>query len=446
MLRCGATLGRLVRTTLIAPALLAAPEQTGAGPAAVPRNLVLVSIDTLRADRLGCYGHPRPTSPVIDALARDGVIFDDASAPSPWTKPSHGALLSGRYPSRNGLTTMAGELDAQTPHLAELLRDAGFQTVAIVNSKLLTQGGLARGFDHVEYLPYRQGDRRGSPVSSTAVELLDRRDQRRRLFAFIHYMDVHSDYVSLPRYEEMFVRPYDGYADGSTQQLYRFSLGLFDLDRRDADHLLDLYDAGIRQIDDRIGRLVDYLKQQGLLDETLVVVLSDHGEEFLEHGSVLHGHSQFQEVVRVPLLLCGPTVPRGVRVSTPVSLVDVMPTVIDLLGLPLPDRLDGLPLRGAWDGSSALPPGRELFFEADVVWPPPGPGLSPLGPYRAVRSGRFKLHYDVDTKHAGLFDLERDPGETVNVIADHPNEARRLWRRLERFLAGPKPADETGSR
>ena len=239
--------------------------------------------------------------------------------------------------------------------------------------------------------------------------MLRKRDRAKPVFALVHYMDVHSDYLSLPKYEKIFVRPYDGFADGTTQQLYRFAAGKFDLNQEDAAHLLDLYDAGIRQIDDQLARLFGFLEEEGLLDDSLLVVMSDHGEEFLEHGSVLHGHTQFQEVVRVPLIFRGPGVPAGKRVSTPVSLIDVMPTSLAQLGLPVPEGLDGVSVSGLWRQPAARWTDRLLYFEADVVFPPPGPGVVPVGPYRAVRDDRFKLHLDIDTGNVGLFDLSEIP-------------------------------------
>jgi arylsulfatase A-like enzyme len=434
-----------LRPAILTAMLLVAGSTPAFGAEARPSNLVLISIDTLRADRLGCYGHDRPTSPTIDALAGRGVLFADASAPSPWTKPSHASLFTGLYPGRNGVTTMDGVLSAEATHLAERLAEQGFETLAVVNSRLLAESGLERGFSRLEHVPYRQGNRRGSPVTATAIEVLEHRDRGRPLFAFVHYMDVHSDYASLPAYEQRFTGKYDGYADGSTQQLYRYSLGLFRMDDDDAAHLLDLYDAGIRQVDDRLGRLFAYLERDGLLEDTLIVLVSDHGEEFLEHGGVLHGHSQFQEVVRVPWIMAGPSVADGRSIGLPVSLIDVAPTVLDLLGIPAAEGLDGVSLGRLVRGGTPSLERRTLFYEADVVWPPPGPGISPMGSRRAARRGRYKLHYDVESLNAGLFDLDEDPGETVNVIADHSDLARELWIELRRHLALSPEASKGGT-
>ena len=169
-----------------------------ARPPESPRNLIVVSIDTLRADHLGCYGYDRATSPSIDAVAAGGVVFDDASATSPWTKPSHASLLTGLYPRRNGATSMESVLAADAVHLASWLGERDFHTAAVVNSQWLTSHGLERGFVDFEAVDYVQGRREGSPVTDAAIRWLEGRDPDRRFFLLVHYMDVHSDYASLP--------------------------------------------------------------------------------------------------------------------------------------------------------------------------------------------------------------------------------------------------------
>jgi arylsulfatase A-like enzyme len=257
-------------------------------------------------------------------------------------------------------------------------------------------------------------------------------------------MDMHSDYVADPVYREPFVRPYDGSLRGTTQELYRIAERRLHPSEEDVRHLVDLYDASLRQTDVHLGRLFAFLGEAGLLDTTLVVVTSDHGEEFLEHGGVLHGHSQYQELAQVPLVLRGPGVAEGRRLRDPVSLVDVVPTALGLLGLPTPEDLDGLPLHPLWQKPGHTLPARFLFFEADIVFPPPAPGLVPPGTRRAVRFGSYKLHYDMRTKRAQLYDLAQDPRETRDVSLLHPEIARVLRERLTEHLARPGAASRSG--
>jgi len=245
----------------------------------------------------------------------------------------------------------------------------------------------------------------------------------RKLFLFVHYYDVHSDYRSRPEYERQFVRPYAGRADGTTDQLTAYREGKVALDAGDAPHLVDLYDAGIRQMDAELSRLFVALATG---DPTLLVVTSDHGEEFLERGGVLHGRTQFQEVVRVPLILRGPGLPAGRRLATPASLIDVMPTLLAAAGAPPPASLDGVDLSPCWR-TGEPPRDRHLFGEADHN--NEEPDIT-----RAVRHGPHKLHFNRLTRDVALFDLAADPGERADVAAQRLEVVAGLRAHLDRFL------------
>ncbi|MFQ5792699.1 MAG: sulfatase, partial [Acidobacteriota bacterium] len=246
------------------------------GCAQTPRRVILISIDTLRADHLGLYGYPRPTSPVLDELADGSLVFEDATSASPWTLPAHGTLLTGLYPSRHGLKSHRRYLPATVPTLASRLAREGYVTAAAVNShNLSSRYGLDRGFQEFFYEKERARQRKPSArITDQAMEWLTAYGKG-RLFLFLHYFDVHSDYRSLPSYESQFVRPYQGEADGSTAQLVAFREGRVSLDSEDAAHLIDLYDAGIRQMDDELGRLLAFLRENELLEQSLLVVTSD---------------------------------------------------------------------------------------------------------------------------------------------------------------------------
>jgi arylsulfatase len=394
---------------------------------------VLVSIDTLRADMLGCYGYARPTSPALDALAARGVLFERAFSPAPWTLPAHTSLLTGLQPSRHGVVSHGVALAAGIPTLAEVLEARGFFTAGIVNSHNLgDRYGLHRGYASYDYVLEQERRVAPSQVEALALRWLER-DPPEPFFLFLHFYDVHSDYRALPRYGRLFARAYDGPVDGSTQQLRRVRRGELELGPGAAGRLADLYAAGIRQMDDGLARLLASLDEHGLLDDTLLVVTSDHGEEFLEHGGVLHGRTQFDEVLRVPLVLSGPGLPRGRRVSEPVSLIDVLPTVLALLGVPAPEDLDGLDLRPLWTGgASAALRDRAFFGEADH-------GNQPDDRTRSVRRGRFKLILDRPTGESRLYDLVADPRETRDVSAEHPVEAAALRRELDDHLERTTP-------
>jgi arylsulfatase A-like enzyme len=389
-------------------------------------RIVLVSIDTLRADHLGCYGYGRETSPVLDALARQGVLFEDVTSPSPWTLPAHASLLTGLYASRHGVKSHEVYLPSSVGTLASMLSRHGFVTAAVVNSHNLgPRFGLDRGFQEFLYVEEAADQREPSArVTDQALGWMDRYAGR-KLFLFVHYYDVHSDYRSRPEYERPFVRPYAGRADGTTAQLMDYREGKVPLDVRDAPHLIDLYDAGIRQMDAELSRLFTALEAE---EPTLLVVTSDHGEEFFERGGVLHGRTQFQEVVRVPLLLRGPGLPAETRVAAPVSLVDVMPTLLAAAGAPAPESLDGADLSPYWRAGGAEPPrDRHLFGEADHT-------NVELDVTRAVRYRAHKLHYNRLTRRLALFDLAADPGERKDLAAEQPAVVADLRTHLDRFL------------
>ena len=405
-----------------------------------PRHFVLISIDTLRADHVGAYGHDRPTTPAIDALAATGVRFETALAPSPWTKPSHASMFTGRYPSRHGATTMDAAIAEQVPTLAERLRAAGFRTSARVNATWLTSDGLERGFDDFGATPYIQGRADGSRMGDTALAWIEKTDFSRRQFLFLHWMDVHSDYVARRPYRDRFLRPAPGtdrskgaLANGTTRQLYEHLRGERTLRDADARRLSDLYDAGLRQVDDEIGRVVAALASRGRLDDTLIVLTSDHGEEFLEHGGVLHGYTQFDEVLHVPLIWRTPGVDARV-VTAPVSLVDLAPTAYALLGVDPPAGMDGENLVPGWERPVAADAERLLFAEADTVFPPRKPGEATTGPWRALVSGSFKLYVHARSGRFRLFDRKKDPAERIDAARREPATTKKLVQAPACFL------------
>ncbi len=398
-------------------------------------NVILISIDTLRPDHLGCYGHERPTSPAIDDLAASGVRFEDVTTSCPWTLPSHMSMLTGMYPSRHGVKNEVSRLRDDVPTLATRLAVRGFQTMGVVNSHFLAdRHGLERGFESHSYVDEIIGEpdgsqtipNRGDDITDQALDLLDQRDGR-PFFLFLHYYDVHTDFTPEAEFRAQFVGAYDGPIDGSTQQLVAIRRANAQLPAPDLKHLRDLYDAEIRQLDDQIGRITRYLDQSGLRDNTLVVFTSDHGEEYQEHGSVLHGRTYYQEVIAAPLIMSGPGVAAGVAVPEPVHLVDITPTILALLGLPARDEDDGICLIDHWRDPDEIPKGRVLFAEAD--WKNEQPDMG-----RMVRIGPHKLKYDRFTQETELYDLDADPFELVDLSSTEPERLEALMKRIESFM------------
>ncbi|MDE0887304.1 MAG: sulfatase [Myxococcota bacterium] len=431
---------------------------------APPRAIVFVSIDTLRADHLGLYGHHRFTSPVLDAFGAGGAVFEDASATTAWTLPSHASMLTGLYPGSHGVVDARTALADEVDTLADFFAAEGWDTAAVINVMWLKREhyGLTRGFE--KYLSIEDSDYgRRAPSSWTtdqAMQWLGEQGER-PLFLFVHYYDVHADYASLPEYERLFVSPYEGQADGSAWQIERanfaeahiaYCLEEFDpgqcqfgspekprridetmerieFEGDDVKHLEELYDAGIRQLDTELGRLFSFIEASGRAEDTLVVITSDHGEEFMEHGRLGHFLHAYQQSLRVPLIMRGPGIPPGLRIDVPVSSVDLAPSLLALAGLEALPDFEGLDLsellKGEAPGEFAT---RALYGEANggVQQASGLPGVYPI--FRSVRRGSMKL---IERRLAGvseysLFDLAEDPGEQQDLASAHPQLVSEL--------------------
>ena len=315
------------------------------------KGVLLVSIDTLRRDHVGAYGYARPTTPRLDALAREGLVGEDTVSTSSWTLPAHLSLFTSADPGAHGGLDMRHGFNRRLPTLADHLRKAGFATRA-VTSHLYVSGtyGLDQGFDHLDF----HQDRKATDVADRAVDLLDRFGDR-PFFVFLHFYDPHWHYDPPESTRGLFAGAYGGTLTGRWGDFSKRDRA--SVTPADLQHLLGLYDGEIRYTDDELGRVLDHLKARGLDRNTLVVVTSDHGEEFLEHGSWEHQKTLYEEVVRIPLLMRGPGIAAR-REPQQTSLLDVAPTIL------------------AWAGAAALPaaqgrslltpaPEREAFGETD---------------------------------------------------------------------------------
>ena len=452
-------------------------ETAGSADARTPRIILLLSLDTLRPDHLGFYGYERFTSPVLDGIAREGVVFQDASAAAPWTLPSHASMLTGLFPLRHRVVSAKTRLPDAVPTIAALLAAHGYDTAAVVNSDWLKKENFELTRDFAKYLwADTTLDRVSSNtwVTDQAIDWISSLDEQ-PLFLFVHYYDLHSDYVSEPYFEKLFVGPYGGTVDGTGWQLKQavleddyleFCHRSFDpkqctfssdyvvdesvqkrhFDEADVRHLIDLYDAQIRQLDTELSRLFSELRKRGLLEQTLLVVTSDHGEEFMEHGRVEHFIPTYQQTLRIPLMIRGPGIPRGVQVEAPVSSVDIVPTLLQLAGAPVPLDLDGFDLAPLWSGGGIGPfAPRFLYGEAagGIQYNFFAPGFFPV--FRSVRQGRYKLIYESKGGTYALYDLEADPAETVDVTEREPEIASRLSQVMTARYQDFRPEPETGS-
>ncbi len=337
-------------------------------------NVVIVLVDTLRSDHLSVAGYGAETSPFLDKLAEQGVFFERFFSHSAATRPSVATLLTSRFISGHGIAThgrdgLARELD----YLPALLNDTGYRTLAFVtNPQVHEKLGFARGFDHFESLfasdlnPARV--KPGDLVKLPAAEVFAvvERDLERHatapFFAYIHLLDPHGPYRPPPGVAERFVDPtYHGEITGAIAD-FRKAVH-FRSHPADLEHFKALYDAEIAATDQALAGFFDWIEKTGLLETTHLIITADHGEEFLEHGGTGHGRKLYDENIRVPLLWVGPGVPQGRRIDELAGLIDIVPTLADLLDLPLsPDAgFQGRSLRALWEGEPD-PPWRQVLF------------------------------------------------------------------------------------
>ena len=404
-------------------------------PRAQPYNVLLISLDTVRADALGCYGrrpHHAPTlspSPMLDALASQGVRMLDAYGSSSWTLPSHLSMMTGQPSLVHGVDTESGALDRQTPTLAEILKSHGYATMGIYSAPYLEpHWGFGRGFDRYDamYAPdvvaasqrasairgqidraaaaadwaqydqleqeqtandddlNRSSERASTSdqVTAAALTALERLAREPRpWFLFVHFFDAHCDYAPPPPYDTRFDPDYRGTFTGRNC-LRDASVALPDPDTpgglirtlsdRDLEHVIALYEGEVAWVDAHVGALLRAVDGWGAAQRTLVIVVGDHGEEFFDHGNLGHRHTLYEESVRVPLLLRLPGVlPAGASIRGPVAVTDILPTVLDIVNLPAPSTPGAasfLPLIRGGDASSRTVLSRlVMMYQGDVA-------------------------------------------------------------------------------
>jgi arylsulfatase A-like enzyme len=424
-------------------------------PRAPGRNLLFVLFDTLRADRTEPYGSEDVATPAMTRLAARGTTFLNAFSNASWTAPSVASLFTSTYPTLHGVrgTGMIHGLEEVAalppglPSLPLVASDAGYVTVAVLNNPAISPAfGFGRGFDEAhEFWRQRAETRSAVPTPEGQADLvwdrfvepvLSARGER-PFFAYVHEIDPHSPYNPPPPYDTRY-GSYEGVDPAPLRALslparYKKDPGV--LSQRDIAFLRAQYAGEVTFMDAYLGRLLDRLEREGLRESTLVVFVSDHGESLTEHLRLGHGDTLYDEVLRVPLIFSLPgLLPEGLRVTAPVQLVDVAPTILDLLGLEIPPLMQGeslAPLFAGAGGSSHRPTFAEATFE----------GVFSLD---AVRVGRFKLIRRFDKKGGDpelqLFDLAADPHERENLVQRSPVVAATLrqildWRRHQDLQA-----------
>jgi len=406
----------------------------GSEPEARP-NVLIIVMDTVRADHLGAYGYPRPLTPNLDALSSQSSRFTRARATAPWTLPSHASLFTGLYPSEHGLhsvlidamasVTPGGAtqdnvlpMDPGLPTLAELLSRAGYQTAAFVaNSHLQPVYGLSRGFDTWELV-----DGNADVVNERVFRWLEVAGQH-SFFLFLNYMDAHNPYNPRPR-PDLFEEPLPTTSASTMARLYLSILGKGRVPRGQLRLLIDLYDRGLANLDHELGQLFAHLRARGLWDDLLLVVTSDHGEYFGEHDLIAHSKDVYEPVMAIPLLIKTPGQREGRVRDDWVSLAQVPALVLEHTPGLAPESLGPTRSDGVIVAENYYTRLKDL--------------LSPWGDrFRRIRQvlyeGDWKLIRSSDGEHE-LYYLVPDPGESRNVIGEQAPRAEAMMGTLAREL------------
>jgi len=415
----------------------------GAGRGELDRNAIIISVDTLRADRLSSAGSTQVSTPNIDRLAEEGVLFTRAQATSSWTLSSLCSMLTSLYPTAHGVLSMLDQMDVSRETLAEAAAAGGYHTAAVIsNGWLLDPFGASQGFafyDHMKHrvrasywagnLWYRVFSRLRAVVAPVEADVADdttdaalnlryaleflEANRDSNFFLWLHVIDPHEPYVARDRWIADAGRDYKG------NQLPRLNSGMVVhyrggkvLDQADRRHIEDLYNREVEYTDMIIGRFLDRVYEMGLTRNTMIIFTSDHGEEFWEHDNLSHGHTCYDELVHVPLIIRPADeedVERGRRIEAHAGLIDLAPTVLDYFGLPGLENAAGRSLLPAIRGAEELEQ-RPAFFEA----------MAYFGEKKSVSDGRYKFVMDEVTGREELYDLVEDPGEQRNLADDLP--------------------------
>ena len=392
------------------------PSDGDSGEAAPP--IVLIDLGTLRADHLGSYGYARQTSPEIDALAAESIRFEWAFSQAPTTAPSLASMLTGLYPATHGMRSGENRLPGEAVTLAEALAERGYATAAFVDGGYLSAGfGFDQGFAHYE------SSRGGGleEIGPRAIEWL-REHASEPFFLMVHSYDIHAPYDPPEDLRDAFLGDLDSPVEGfeaSAERLDSAAVGETPLTTSELEHAKALYDAGILFVDRWVGQLMDELRDLGLDERAIAVVVADHGEAFLEHGALLHD-TPYTPVTRVPLIVRLPGGELTGTVPQVVETLDVMPTLLDLAGAPLPPGIQGESLVPLMRGEGKPP--YIAFGESTFD-----------GGSKYVAMGGFHLIVHDESGRAELFAFEVDPLEQDDRAAAEPQRVEALLQRLEEW-------------
>lgn len=362
-------------------------------------NILLIIIDTLNADHLGCYGYYRDTSPTIDSLASEGTMYARTQAQAPWTLPAMVTIYTGlteRSHGCNDYGKYSHGLDPELPTIVTILHEEGFTTAGFVNINYLGPlYGMEKGFEY--FLIDDEGHDRAAETVDEFISWLDSEEFSEPYFVVFHLFDAHMPYAPPMGFDRTFTE----YGTVGITEWIADENGV--LDPAQADHLRNLYDGEIKWIDSQLSRMFGTIRERRLAENTLIIFTADHGEEFLEHGEGGHSQNLYQQSLHVPLIITGPGISEGVVDSATVGQFDILPTVLTYLRIPVPERIEGMDIL-----SGTIPSNREI----------PSSGVRSDSIQVALLVGEEKVIWSPVNDYSEMFNIVDDPDEMLHLEVD----------------------------
>lgn len=399
-------------------------------------NVILIVSDALRADHLGCYGYSRPTSPQIDKFAADALLFEKTMSNSPWTKPSMGSVFTSMYPYEHKAFSWMDNLPDERLTLAEVFRNRNYATFAIqTNPSITEKHNFRQGFQYYREMVLEKGE-----VVTSSFNTWVKKHKKKPFFAYRHYMDTHVPYNAPQEFSQIFGLKDDTlFTPGEFQTMDVRLLGEMGLSKQDKQSLVNLYDAAIKYFDSSFAKIVDNLRKVGILNKTIIILTSDHGEEFWEHGGFAHGHTVYNELLHVPLIIGYiPHLPEK-RIKSYVQLLDLFPTILSLVGIKNDFELRGRDLATAALTDKQI--NEEILFEG-VLFGSEKKAILKDGWKLIENTGKknkgsfhplgdlMKYKYPKYKKGFELYNINQDFSEKYNMINNYPQIVINLKKQL----------------
>jgi len=402
-------------------------------------NVLLIIADALRADHLGCYGYNRPTSPQIDKFAADALVFEKAMSNSPWTKPSMGTVFTSLYPHEHQAFSWMDNLSDGCLTLAEVFRNRNYATFSIqTNSSITKKHNFKQGFQYYDEMVLEKGE-----IVTSHFNSWIKKHKKKPFFAYLHYMDTHVPYNAPQEFSQIFkLKDNSLFTPGEFQTIDVRLLGEMGLSINNKQSLVNLYDAAIKYFDCNFEKIVDNLKKLGILNKTIIILTSDHGEEFWEHDGFAHGHTVYNELLHVPLIIGYSSHLPGKHIKSHVQLLDLFPTILSLAGIKNDFELRGRDLASAALNNIQI--NEEIFVEG-ILFGAEKKGILKDGWKLIENTGKknkdtlhplgdiMKYRYPKYERGFELYNINQDFSEKYNLINSYPQIAISLKKHLFTF-------------